>query len=124
MNVRYMLQLLFVAFLTTGALGRIVYPEIREKEINDIPFMNETGEKVIIVAELLSFYFLLLAPNYLRNAYLWSYIIPVMLLSIYFIVKGNLINDIKELCIYTKDIKSVFIHLLYIGIMCYMVYAK
>jgi hypothetical protein len=124
MKIQYILRILLTIVLTTAALGRIVYPEISEKEKNDIPFMNETGEKILITYELLSVYFLLLAPIYLRNMYLWGYIIPVLLLSLYYIIKGNLIKDIKEVCIYPNDIKSVLIHLLYIGIMCYMVYTK
>ena len=52
-------ELLLVLILTSAALGRIVYPDMREKEIKENPFMNDYISYGIIIFELLSLYFIL-----------------------------------------------------------------
>jgi len=110
-------ELLIAGALTTGGLGRILAPEICEKELAENPFLNRYTQNAIIIFELLAVYFIFFANKTVKSIYLWIYIIAVLFLSGYYIIRDNLLADLKDLCYFPSDIKAVFIHILLITIM-------
>jgi hypothetical protein len=115
-------ETLIALTLTTAAVGRIMYPEVREEEIQKNPFMNTYSSYGIIAYELLSFYFIFFTSSSIKNIYLLIYILLVLPLSIYYLYKYNKFDDMKSLYIYTPDIKSIWIHILIIIIMGYIIF--
>lgn len=115
-------ETIIVIILVSAALGRIFNSDIRQQEISENPFLNEVSSYAIIVFELLSIYFIFYSNKMYKNMYLFTYILLVLPLSIFYILKNtNLIKDLKSLFIYTPNIKSIFIHILILLIMIYII---
>jgi hypothetical protein len=115
-------EALLVIFLTSGGLGRIMHSDIREHEMQINPFMNQYSSYGIIIFELLSFYFILYSNTTYKNIYLLIYVALVSFVTIYYVYSSpKILDTIKELFVYTPDIKSIFIHILLVLIMLYVV---
>lgn len=121
MKKTFYFEFIIALTLTSAAVGRIMYPEVREEEIQKNPFMNTYSSYGIIAYELLAFYFIFFTNSLIKNMYFLVYIVLVILLSIYYLYKYNKFDDLKPLYIYTPDIKSIWIHILLIIIMGYLV---
>lgn len=124
MKKSYYFEIIIFLTLTSAALGRIIYPDMREKEIEVNPFINRYSSYVIIAFELCAFYFLFFSNKFLKNIYLFTYIALIIPLSIYYLSKINVQDEIKSLYIYTPDIKSILIHIYIIITMAYIVFYK
>ena len=118
-------ELLLVLTLTSAAVGRIVNPDMRDKEIKENPFMNEYISYTVIIYELLSIYFLLYSNIAYKRLYLLIYIVLISALSVYYLYSSpNIFDTIKTLFIYTPDIKSILIHIFILLVMVYIVIYK
>lgn len=124
MKKSYYFEIIIFLTLTSAAVGRIIYPDMREKEIEVNPFINTYSSYVIIAFELSAFYFLFFSNKFLKNIYLLIYIALIIPLSIYYLSKINIQDEIKSLYIYTPDIKSILIHIYIIITMAYIVLYK
>lgn len=123
-------EVILVFILLTAAFGRILFPEVRQKEIEENPFLNGTTSYVIIFYELMAVYFLLYATSKNKKMYLLTYIIAITLLSLYFMATlcdfrmEKMIDTFKSVCVYTPNPHSVVVHTLIILMMVYIVYIK
>ena len=124
MDKIFYFKIIIALTLTSAAVGRIMYPDVRAEEIEKNLFMNQYSSYGIIIYELLSFYFLFFTTSFIKNMYLLLYVVLVILLSAYYLYKYIKFDDLKSLYIYTPDVKSIWIHLLIIIIMVYMVLFK
>jgi len=109
--------------LTTAAVVRIIFPEIRQLEIESIPLNNPFMEWLIILFELASGYFLLAAPKMPRQIYLSVTIIGITLISLYYVYTGPSFSDYKYTCVYLNDPKAVVLHATYLAILLWMIYS-
>jgi hypothetical protein len=127
MNENFLNKNYFEIFLclaiTTAGLYRLIYPELRKEEMNDLK-INENIEYIIIIYELCAIYFLFYTTKENKNIYIYLYIIVCLIISIYYLSNKNILEEFKKLCIYTNDIKSIWCHIIYIFILIYIVHIK
>ena len=130
MNIEYLkknyFEILLCVGITCGGLFRLLYPELREKEMKDLP-ISDIHEYILIVFELLAFYFIFYKDTYIRNIYLGVYVLGCLIITFYYLSKksiSNTFSEIKELCIFPDDIKSTWYHIVYVFIILYIIYIK
>ena len=130
MNIEFIKSSYFEIFLciglTSAGLFRIIFPELREKELKDMP-INELGEYMLILFELSSTYVIFYTDEDTKNIYYGIYIIGCILLSLYYLSKRSIsesFSEFKELCIFPNDMKSIWYHLVYVFILIYIIYIK
>jgi hypothetical protein len=130
MNIEFIksnyFQLFLCIGLTTAGLFRLIFPELRHKEMIDLP-INEIQEYIIILFELSSIYFIFYTNNDIRNAYYSIYIFGCILITLYYLSKRSIFeifSEFKELCIFPNNMKSIWYHLVYVFILLYIIYIK
>jgi len=113
--------------LTIGGIYRLLFPEIRNEEMKNLPMLSEFHEYLIAILELTSVFFIFMAGKDIKNIYLGGFVIGCLLVTIYYLsqrpIYTTLIN-IKRLCIFPNDIISIWYHLIYVFIIIYLIYIK
>jgi hypothetical protein len=130
MNIEFIKSNYFEIFLciglTTAGLVRIIYPELRIKELKDIP-INEFLEHILIIFELLSTYFIFYTNTKIKNIYYGIYIIGCIIISLFYLSKkssSDIFSEFIELSIFPNNMKSIWYHLVYVYILIYLIYIK
>jgi len=130
MNIEFIKSNYFEIFLciglTTAGLFRLIFPELRQKEMIDLP-INEIQEHILIFYELSSIYFIFYTDKDIKNIYYSIYIIGCVLITLYYLSKRSLsdiFSEFKELSIFPNNMKSIWYHLVYVFILIYIIYIK
>ena len=130
MNIEFIKSNYFEIFLciglTTAGLFRLIFPELRQKEMIDLP-INEIQEHILILYELSSIYFIFYTDKDIKNIYYSIYIIGCVLITLYYLSKRSLsdiFSEFKELSIFPNNMKSIWYHLVYVFILIYIIYIK
>jgi hypothetical protein len=130
MNIEFIKFNYFEIFLciglTTAGLCRLFYPELRQKEMNDLS-ISEIHESILILYELSAVYIIFFTNQEIKNIYYGIYIIGCILISLYYLSKrsiSKIFSEFRELCIFPNEMKSIWYHLVYVYILIYMIYIK
>ena len=116
-------DLLLTITLTTAGLCRLFSPELRQKEINNLS-ITEIHESILILFELSAAYIIFFTNNDIKKIYYSIYIIACFLIILFYLSQKSLSNillELKELCIFQNDMKSIWYHLVYIFILIYII---
>ena len=119
-------EILLAIGITCGGLFRLLYPELRELEMKDLP-ITDIHEYILIMFELSAVYFIFYTNTNIKKIYLGIFVISCILVTVYYLSKRSLsdtFEQIKKLCIYSNDINIIWYHILYIYILIYLVYIK
>jgi hypothetical protein len=119
-------ELLLCIGITCGGLFRLLYPELRELEMKDLP-ITDVHEHILIAFELLAVYFIFYSSREVKNIYLGIYVVGCILVTLYYLSKKSLsdnFSEMKKLCIFPDDIKSIWYHIVYVYILIYLIYFK
>ena len=117
-------EIITVCILTIASLIRIFNPDLRAKEIAVIPFGSEFSEWIIILFELSSAYFLLMAPRWIKHAYLVALAVGMLSVSLYYIATCTDLFDYKHICIFPNNPHAVTLHLVYALIFAWLAFVK
>ncbi len=112
--------------ITCGGLFRLLYPELRELEMKDLP-ITDIHEYILIMFELSAVYFIFYTNTNIKNIYLGIYVVGCILVTLYYLSKRSLSDnflEMKKLCIFPNDIKSIWYHIVYVYILIYLIYIK
>jgi hypothetical protein len=130
MNIEFIKSNYFELFLciglTTAGLFRLIFPELRHKEMIDLP-INEIQEHILILYELSSIYIIFYTDTDTKNIYYSIYIIGCVLIALYYLSKrsiSDIFSEFKELSIFPNDMKTIWYHLIIVFIFIYMIYIK
>jgi hypothetical protein len=128
MEVQYIrrnyFELMTVIVLTVASLTRIFNPALRTKEIAVLPLGSEVTEWFIILFELSSVYFLLMAPRWIKHAYLVALAVGMLSVSLYYIATCTDLFDYKHICIFPNNPHAVTLHLVYALIFVWLAFVK
>jgi len=119
-------EILLCIGITCGGLFRLLYPELRELEMKDLP-ITDIHEYILIGFELLATYFIFYSSREVKNIYLGIYVVGCILVTLYYLSKKSLsanFSEMKKLCIFPDDIKSIWYHIVYVYILIYLIYFK
>jgi hypothetical protein len=119
-------EILLCIGITCGGLFRLLYPELRELEMKDLP-ITDVHEHILIAFELAAIYFIFYSTKEVKNIYLGIYVVGCILVTLYYLSKKSLsdnFSEMKKLCIFPDDIKSIWYHLVYVYILIYLIYIK
>jgi hypothetical protein len=119
-------ELLLCIGITSGGLFRLLYPELREEEMKDLP-ITDIHEHILIAFELSATYFLFFSSTDIKNKYLGIYVVGCIIVTLYYLSKKSIsqnYSEMKKLCIFPDDIKSIWYHLVYVYILIYLIYIK
>jgi len=119
-------EILLCIGITCGGLFRLLYPELRELEMKDLP-ITDVHEHILIAFELSAVYFIFYSTKEVKNIYLGIYVVGCILVTLYYLSKKSLsdnFSEMKKLCIFPDDIKSIWYHLVYVYILIYLIYIK
>jgi len=119
-------EILLCTGITIGGLFRLMYQDLRKKEMNDTSFTN-IHEYFLILFELLAIYFIFFTSTRIKNLYLSIFMIVCISIALYYLSKksiSTILSEVKKLCIFSDDIKSIWFHLIYIYILIYIIYIK
>jgi hypothetical protein len=119
-------EILLCIGITCGGLFRLLYPELRELEMKDLP-ITDVHEHILIAFELSAVYFIFYSTKQVKNIYLGIYVVGCILVTFYYLSKKSLsdnFSEMKKLCIFPDDIKSIWYHLVYVYILIYLIYIK
>lgn len=100
--------------------------ELRELEMKDLP-ITDVHEHILIAFELLAVYFIFYSSREVKNIYLGIYVVGCILVTLYYLSKKSLsdnFSEMKKLCIFPDDIKSIWYHIVYVYILIYLIYFK
>jgi hypothetical protein len=130
MNIEFIKFNYFEIFLTIGlttaGLCRLVFPELRQIEIHDLP-ITELHEYILILFELSAGYIIFFTNKEIKNIYYGIYILGCILIALYYLSKrsaSNIFSEFTELCIFPNNMKSIWYHLIYVYILIYIIYIK
>lgn len=130
MNIEFIksnyFEILIAIGITCGGLFRLLYPELRQKEMIDLP-INEIHEYILIIFELSAIYIIFYTNKDIKNAYFAVYILGCIIITLYYLSNKSfeyIFSEFKELCIFPNDIKSIWYHLVYVYILIYIIYIK
>jgi hypothetical protein len=130
MNIEFIKSNYFEIFLciglTAAGLFRLIFPELRKKEMKYLP-INEIHEYAIILYELSAIYFIFYSTEDIRNIYYSIYIIACIIITVYHISNKSyeeIFLEIPELSIFSNDMKTIWYHLIIVFIFIYMIYIK
>ena len=79
-------ELLLCIGITCGGLFRLLYPELRELEMKDLP-ITDVHEHILIGFELLATYFIFYSTKEVKNIYLGIYVVGCILVTLYYLSK-------------------------------------
>jgi hypothetical protein len=119
-------EILLCTGITIGGLFRLMFPDLRKQEMNDTSFEN-IHEYLLILFELLAVYFIFFTNTHIKNLYLSIFMIVCIFIALYYLSKksiSTILSEVKKLCIFSNDIKSIWFHLIYIYILIYIIYIK
>ena len=119
-------EILLCIIITCAGLFRLLYPELRDLEMKDLPIRN-IHEYILIIFELSAIYFIFYTNTNIKNIYLGVYVISCILITLYYLSKNSLsktLSELKKLCIFPNDIKSIWCHIVYVFILIYVIYIK
>jgi hypothetical protein len=119
-------EILLCIGITCGGLFRLLYPELRELEMRDLP-ITDIHEHILILFELSAIYFIFYSSREVKNIYFGIYVIGCILITLYYLSKrsiSDIYSQFLELCIFPNDIKSIWYHLVYVYILIYLIYIK
>lgn len=116
-------ELFICIAVTIAGIYRIISPEIREKE-RSIMHISSEIQWVIVLGEILSFYFLFYTTPTIKNVYIGIYAIACILISFYYLKDKNIFEELKKVCIFTSDTPNILFHLTYVYIIAYILFIK
>lgn len=119
-------EILICIGITMGGLFRLLYPELQDLEMKDLP-ITRIHEYILITFELSATYFIFYTNNDIKNMYLGIYIIGCIIITMYYLSKktfSEIFSEMKKLCIFPDDIKSIWYHMVYVYILIYIIYIK
>jgi len=116
-------EVFFCIALTIGGLYRLINPDIRERE-RAAMHINETLQWGIVIAELSSVYFLFYSTPYIKKVYLATFGIACIVISLYYLSLQDILNELKNVSIFTPDISNILFHLTYVYIIGYLIFIK
>ena len=119
-------EILLSIVITSAGLCRLLHPELREIEMKDLPVTN-IHEYILIIFELSAVYFIFYTNTNIKNIYLGIYITVCSLIILYYLSKNSIsknFSEMKKLCIFSNDTKTIWCHLVYVYILIYIIYIK
>jgi hypothetical protein len=118
-------ELLLCIIITGTGIYKLLNSNLRQEELINLNFLSEFHSYLIIIFELSSVYFLLFAEKDIKDVYIGIYCIVVALVALYYLYNNsNILTEIRDIFRYSKDIKSIFLRLIYIYILLYVIYYK
>ena len=114
-------EILATFCLTVSGLYRLVYSESRNEEMQN-NILTNFDEKLICIFELSAIYFIFYANPNIRRLYFIVYIVSVLYLTVFYLPKINLIDDLKHIIIYTPNSNSIVMHFMFISILIYLIW--
>ena len=117
-------EILLCIIITSAGLYKLYYPDLKKEESMNLKVLHEFHEYLIIIFELSSIYFLLFAKKEVKDIYIGIYCSIVTLVAFFYLYNRNILREIKDIFIYTNDIKSIFLRLIYVYILMYIMFYK
>jgi hypothetical protein len=119
-------EILIAGGVTTAAIVRMLYPDIREREKREMG-ITDVHEAIIILYELLAIPIIFFTTRLIKNIYLTIYIVGCVGVSLYYLWNKSgpqRLAESKDLCIFPSDMKSIWYHLVYVYLLVYIVFIK
>ena len=107
--------------LTISGLYRLIYSESRNEEMRN-NILTDFDEKLICIFELSAIYFIFYAKPDSRQLYYIIYIVSVLYITVFYLPKVNLIDDLKHIIIYTPTSNSIIMHFIFVTILVYLIW--
>ena len=96
--------------------------EIFTASLNEI--YMQTGFSKSLLREIKREEALLFAEKEVKDIYIGIYCSIVTLVAFFYLYNRNVLREIKDIFIYTNDIKSIFLRLIYVYILMYIMFYK
>lgn len=119
-------EILIAGGVTTAAIVRMLYPDIREREKQEMG-ISDINQTILILYELLSIPIIFFTTRLIKNIYLTIYIVACVGVSLRYLWNKSgpqLLAEFKDLCIFPSDLKSIWYHLVYVYLLVYIVFIR
>jgi hypothetical protein len=117
------LEIFIGAGLTIAGIIRLTNTNIRNGEMDSLPFMNEPLENLLALFELLGIYFVLFTTRRIRNLYLTVYCIGTLGVAAYYL-PSHTPSEIAELITFKNNLSVIFYHVLICILMLVIIVGK